>query len=130
MPTFLNPNSLAMPRSSFSHGVMHGPPLKRLLISGQVGANRNGEVGHGLAEQTETVFDNIEAVLRSADMGLLDLVKLTIFCVPLDGGAIVRDIRDRRLATHRPASSFLYVSALANPACLIEIEGEAICEFR
>ena len=128
MPEFLNPENVSRPASRFSQGVVHGPVHKRLLISGQVGARADGVVVDGLAAQTELVFDNIEAVLARAEMTLAHLVKLTIFCVAPGDPGLVREIRNRRLGSHAPASTVVLVAGLANPAYLIEIEGEAIEE--
>jgi 2-iminobutanoate/2-iminopropanoate deaminase len=126
--TYLNPDSVSRPASRFSQGVLHGPVAKRLIISGQVGATADGAVVQGLEAQTELVFDNIFAVLEAAGMSLVNLVKLTIFCVMPGNAAAVREIRNRRLGEHCPASTFILVAGLANPAYLIEIEGEAIAE--
>jgi enamine deaminase RidA (YjgF/YER057c/UK114 family) len=128
MPRFLNPSSVSQPASRYSQGVLTGPYVKRLVISGQVGARADGTVVEGLEAQTEQVFDNIFAMLKAADMQPSHLVKLTVFCTVAGGSAVVREIRNRRLGSHSPASTFLQVAGLANPAYLIEIEGEAINE--
>ncbi len=128
MATYLNPNSVSRPTSRFSQGVLHGPISKRLLISGQVGARADGTVVEGLEAQTELVFDNLFAVLNAAGMTKADLVKLTIFSAQAGGAGVVREIRNRRLGDHCPASTFIQVAGLANPAYLIEIEGEAVRE--
>ena len=128
MPVFLNPPTLQKPASRFSQAVLVGPASKRLIISGQVGAKADGTVIDGLAEQTDLVFDNIEAVLKAADMEIRDLVKLVIYCAAPGGAAVVREIRNKRLGIHAPASTFLQVAGLANPKYLVEIEGEAVRE--
>ena len=128
MPIFLNPKGVARPTSRFSQGVLHDPPTRRLLISGQVGARVDGVVVEGLEAQTELIFDNIELVLAEAGMTIRDLVKLTIFCAAPGGAGAVREIRNRRLGDHCPASTFLQVAGLANPAYLVEIGGEALRE--
>jgi 2-iminobutanoate/2-iminopropanoate deaminase len=128
MPRFLNPDAVQQPTSRFSQAVLHGPAARRLIISGQVGAKADGTIVDGLAEQTELIFDNLFAVMRAADMELKDLVKLTIFCCAPGGAQTVREIRNKRLGSHAPASTFVQVAGLANPKYLVEIEGEAIRE--
>ena len=125
---FLNPDTVQQPTSRFSQAVLHGPAARRLIISGQVGAKADGTIVDGLAEQTELIFDNLFAVMRAADMELKDLVKLTIFCCAPGGAQTVREIRNKRLGSHAPASTFVQVAGLANPKYLVEIEGEAIRE--
>lgn len=126
MTEFLNPPGLASPGGRFSQGVMVATAGKRLIMSGQVGATRDGTIADGLSAQTEQIFDNIEVLLDAAGMDLGHVVKLTIFCADPDGAAVIREIRNRRLGNHAPASTFLHVAGLANPAYLVEIEGEAV----
>ncbi len=128
MLEFINPPTVQTPGSRYSQAVVIHPGARRLILSGQVGADATGAIREGLAQQTEQVFDNIEAVLTAAGMQMSDLVKLVIFCAVPGGSAVVREIRNRRLAGHAPASTFLQVAGLANPAYLIEIEGEAARE--
>ena len=128
MPRFLNPDTLQKPGSRFSQGVLIGPPAKRLIISGQVGAQADGTIVEGLEKQTEQVFDNILAMLQAAEMDLKDLVKLVIYCAVPGGSYMVREIRNRRLGAHAPASTFVQVAGLANSQYLVEIEGEAVRE--
>ncbi len=126
MPQFLNPPTLSRPTSRFSQGVLVEAGAERLIISGQVAVKADGTMVHGLAEQTEQIFDNLEALLAAAGMGIANLVKLTIFCVDPAGASTVREIRNRRLGDYAPASTFVQVAGLANPAYLLEIEGEAV----
>ena len=128
MPHFLNPSDVQKPASRFSQGVVVAAGARRLLISGQVGACADGGLAEGLAGQTEQVFDNLEAVLRAAGMEIRHLVKLVIYCTVPDGSPIVREIRNRRLGSHAPASTYLQVAGLANASYLVEIEGEAAIE--
>ena len=126
MPQFLNPPTLSKPTSRFSQGVLVEGGAERLIISGQVAVKADGTMVHGLAEQTEQIFDNLEAILASVGMGIGNLVKLTIFCAAPGGATTVREIRNRRLGSHAPASTFVQVAGLANPDYLVEIEGEAV----
>lgn len=128
MPRFINPPTVQQPAARFSQAVLVESAGKRLIISGQVGANADGTIVDGLDKQTELVFDNVVAVLHAANMELNDLVKLVIYCAVPGGTAVVREIRNRRLGSHAPASTFVQVAGLANPSYLVEIEGEAVRE--
>ncbi len=128
MPQFLNPPTLSTPMARFSQAVLTGPASKRLFISGQVGARVDGTVLDGLAAQTEQVFDNLCAALAAGGMEITDIVKLTIYCTVPGGAAVVREIRNRRLGSHAPASTYVQAAGLANPAYLVEIEAEALRE--
>jgi 2-iminobutanoate/2-iminopropanoate deaminase len=128
MAEFLNPSTLATPGSRFSQGVVVQGPGRRLFISGQVAMKADGTLVEGLEAQTEQVFDNIEALLAAAGMTRHHLVKLVIYCTVPGGSGAVREIRNRRLGDHAPASTFVQVAGLANPHYLVEIEGEAFSE--
>ena len=128
MPTFLNPPALSQPTSRFSQGVLVKATAERLIMSGQVATRPDGTLVEGLAAQTEQVFDNIFALLQAAGMDASHLVKLVIYSAAPGGAGTIREIRNRRLGAHAPASTFVQVAGLANPDYLVEIEGEAVRE--
>ncbi len=126
MPRFLNPATLPQPSSQYSQGVLVGPYSKRLLISGQVGRRPDKSLCEGLAAQAEQAYDNILALVAAAEMTPADIVKLTVYCTQPGSGAVLREVRTRKLGRHAPASTYLQVAGLADPAYLVEIEGEAL----
>lgn len=128
MPRFFNPGTIIAPASRYSQGALHNHSARRLVISGQIGVRPDGSVAEGLEAQMEVAWDNLEAVLAEAGMTVHDLVKITGFCVPPGSVAAFRTVRDRRLAGHAPACTYLENIGLASPAFLFEIEGEAVRE--
>jgi enamine deaminase RidA (YjgF/YER057c/UK114 family) len=73
----------------------------------------------------EQAWRNIFAVLASAGMNAHNLVKITAFLTQREDLADFREVRDRMLREARPASSLIFVSGLADPAWLVEIEAVA-----
>jgi 2-iminobutanoate/2-iminopropanoate deaminase len=128
MPRFLNPPTLTDTGGRYSQGVLHARVAKRLIISGQVGRVPNGAIAEGLEAQTLQALDNVLAAVAAAEMKMTDIVKLTIFCTQRGGVATVREARTKKLGRHAPASTYIEVAGLADPAYLIEIEGEAVRE--
>ncbi len=61
-------------------------------------------------------------------MAVQDLVKIVVYSAVPGAVATYRTIRDRRLGGHLVAATYVEVAALAAPAYLVEIEGEAVCE--
>lgn len=119
-----NPEGVAAP-AFYSHGVEVMAPAKMLFVAGQVGQRADGSVGEGVAEQTRIAIENLGSVLAGADMSFADVVKYTIYMTDpahFDGfvsaGAPL-------LSSPPPATTLLYVKALASPAMLIEIEAVA-----
>jgi enamine deaminase RidA (YjgF/YER057c/UK114 family) len=116
-----DPASIGAPSPSFSYGLEVPPNARWLYVSGQVG-RAQGRVGHGIEEQAEMTWANILAVLASAGMGMTDVVKATAFLTDTANVAGYRAVRDRIQAGHRPASTLVVISALANPEFLVEVE--------
>ncbi len=128
MPRIINPRSIAPPASHYAHGIVHSGRSRRLLISGQVGISLDGTPAPDLTSQMEQAWDNLEAVLREAGMAVQDLVKIVVYATVPGSVGLYRTVRDRRLGGHLLAATYVEVAALASPAYLVEIEGEAICE--
>ena len=105
---------------------------RTVYISGQVAMNAKGEiVGKGdLKAQAVQVFENLKIALAASGAGPKDVVKMSIFVVNFKGAddvAVVRDVRNGFFANvDPPASTFLGISALANPDWMLEIEAIAV----
>jgi 2-iminobutanoate/2-iminopropanoate deaminase len=97
-----------------------------VFVSGQLGL-RPGEselVGEGIAEQTEQVLSNIEAILREAGSSLDRLVKTTVFLTDLGDFTAMNEVYARRVGDAPPARSTVQVAALPSGA-IVEIEAVA-----
>lgn len=117
-----NPKTVAGPFASYSHGV-EVPATGRLLFgAGQAGVDTDGRIGVDIEEQARLVWQNISEVLAGAQMTVANIVQLDMLLVSRDDYAQARAVRDESLGAHRPASTLMYVSGLANQAWLIEID--------
>ncbi len=97
-----------------------------VYTSGQVGFDpASGElVSGGIAEQTEQVLRNLEAVLAAADCSLTDVVKTTVFLKDMNDFAAMNEVYARFLAPSgvvAPARSTVEVARLPRDA-RVEIE--------
>lgn len=128
MPRVINPPAMAPPASRFAHGIVHSARARRLVISGQVGTRIDGSVPESLLEQMECAWDNILAVLTEAGMTRSNLVRICAYVTVPGSVRLYREVRDRRLAGHLCAATYLEVAGLAEPRFLCEIEAEAVCE--
>jgi enamine deaminase RidA (YjgF/YER057c/UK114 family) len=112
-------------RYGYSRAVRVGNVVE---VAGTVAADENGKVvGAGNAyEQAKFIFAKIESALVEAGASLTDVVRTRMFLTDVAfidevgraHGEVFRDIR--------PASTALQISALINPAMLVEIEVTAI----
>jgi len=128
MLTMLEPADAPKPASNYSQGVVYDGPARRLVISGQVGATRDGTILSGFEAQARQALANLEAVLRAGGMTMTDLIKITVYVTGPDRVSTWRKLRDDALRGHAPASTYLQVSGLAHPDFLVEVEGEAVRE--
>jgi enamine deaminase RidA (YjgF/YER057c/UK114 family) len=117
-----NPKGVAGPFASYSHGIELDEPVRFLFGAGQVGVDAHGRIGEGIEEQASLVWQNIESVLGDADMRIDHVVQLTMLLLHREDYAAAREVRERALGEHRPASTLIYVNGLANPQWLIEID--------
>lgn len=120
-----NPATVCPPVSSYSHGIEVLPGARWLHMSGQVAIDLDGSIPETFHEQCELAWQNLYNVLDSAGMNREDLVKLTVFMTDPDDLPAFRAVRDRFLGDARPATTLVFISALARPEWKIEIEGVA-----
>ena len=102
-----------------------------IYLAGQVSSDASGAlVGEGNFEaQAERVFANVKIAVEAAGATMADIVKLNTYIVADVASSEVpkmRAIRGRYLGAGKPpASTLVYVSRLAQPGWLIEIEAVA-----
>ena len=121
----LNPEGVAAP-GPYSHGVEASSIQRMLFVSGQVGIGPDGSLAEGISEQTSVAVENLTAVLADAGMDTSDIAKVTVF---LTDESLLEDFVETGaglLPTPPPATTLVYVKALAAPAMLVEIEAIAV----
>lgn len=99
-------------------------------IAGQIALDRDGKlVGKGDVEaQCRQVYANLRAILEELGGGMQSIVKLTTY---LTNPAHLQSFRNVRNATLRepfPPNTLLFITALASPDYLVEIEAIAVIE--
>ena len=97
-----------------------------VFVSGQL-ALRPGEKelsGGSIQEQTDLIFQNLEAILAEAGSGLDKLVKTTVFLQNLDDFAGMNEVYAAHVGDRPPARSTVEVAKLPS-AALVEIEAIA-----
>lgn len=99
-----------------------------LFCSGQVPIDpKTGEmIRSSITDQTHQVMKNLSAVLEAADLGLGNLVKVSIFLKNMDDFASVNEVYASYLEKPYPARATVQVSRLPLDA---DVEIEAIAEF-
>jgi 2-iminobutanoate/2-iminopropanoate deaminase len=100
-----------------------------VFVSGQLALlpGQKEIVPGGIAEQTEQVLANLEAILAAAGSGLDRIVKTTVFLQRLDDFAAMNEVYARHVGGEPPARSTVEVAKLPSGA-LVEIEAVALAD--
>ena len=126
---YINPDDLSK-NPAFTNVITVTGPVKTIYIGGQDALDASGNiVGKGdIKQQTEQVLKNLQAALKSVDAGLEHIIKWNVYVVegqPIQSGfEAFQQIWGQR--PNPPAISVVYVSALANPDFLVEMDAIAV----
>ncbi len=112
-------------RSNVAHGVEVPAGARLLFTNGQVGTKSDGSTPEATAEQVEVIFDRLKAVLKAADMTLIDIVRFDVYVTDRADIEPFAEVRDRVMGDHKPGATLLVVNGLARPELKIEIEAVA-----
>jgi 2-iminobutanoate/2-iminopropanoate deaminase len=98
-----------------------------VFVSGQLALRPDHAeiVGDDIGEQTEQVFDNLQAILEEAGSGLGKIVKTTVFLTDLGDFAGMNEVYARRVGKPPPARATVEISNLPSGA-KVEIEAIAL----
>jgi 2-iminobutanoate/2-iminopropanoate deaminase len=94
-----------------------------VFCSGQIPLDpETGELKKGtVAEQTELVLTNLQAVLEAAGSSLSRVVKTTVFLSDMNTFAEMNEVYANHFGSHRPARAAVQAAALPK-LCDVEIE--------
>jgi 2-iminobutanoate/2-iminopropanoate deaminase len=97
-----------------------------VFVSGQLALDPgHSEIVGDIGEQTEKVFNNLQAILEEAGSGLDRLVKTTVFLTDLGEFAGMNEVYAKRVGEPFPARATVEISSLPSGAKL-EIEAVAL----
>lgn len=103
---------------------------KQLIVSGQTSVDGQGAPQHAgdMRAQIALSLDNLEAVLKAADMSLSNIVKLGVYATDVDMALANFDLMGQRFgpAGVAPPMTLLGVTRLALPDLMFEIEATAM----
>jgi enamine deaminase RidA (YjgF/YER057c/UK114 family) len=123
---FFNPRDVHPPVGPYSHTVVVPAGAELVFVAGQVGMRADGSVPEAFSDQAEVTFQNLRACLAAHGLGVEAVIKLGVFVLPGQDFKVLRAVRERHFAAHRPTSTTVYVPHLASPAFLIEVEAVAV----
>lgn len=85
-----------------------------LYVSGQIALNpeTNEIIDSNLEAETEQVLNNLEAILKAAEMDFSNVVKTSIFLSDMDYFSKVNELYDKRFSKDYPARETVAVRTL------------------
>ncbi len=91
-----------------------------IYLSGQLPLDPKTEkiISDNIEEQTEQVFNNIEAVLKSAGLELSNVARCSVYLTDMNTFPIMNEIYSKRFGNHKPARETIGVNALALGAAI------------
>ncbi len=113
----INPN--------YSQGIETAPGMRIVAVAGQTGTNKDGTVPDGIGAQADQAWANVMAVLAEAGMGAGDIIHYTSYLVAGTEQGPYDEARLRHLGDARPASTKIFISGLARPGMLCEVQAFA-----
>ena len=130
---YINPNNL-FPSLPYGFSQIVVATGKRMVfISGQTAWDERKDIvgGDSVLEQARQAFRNLEKAMAATGGTLKDIVTLRIYVVDYQaecGTEVGTILRETFSPQNPPASTWIGVSALADPEFLIEIEATAVLE--
>lgn len=118
----MNPEGVAPPFRHYVHAIEVPPNCRWLSISGQIGVAPDGTVPDGITAQSELAWANNLKILEANGMGIENIVKVIQYLTRVEDRDAHFEVRNRYLGVHTPTSTLLFVSALAQPEFVVEVE--------
>src|SRR5262245_6740600 len=130
---YLNPDSLFPSLPYGFSQIVTATGRKTVFISGQTAWDERKDIvgGDSVLEQARQAFRNLEKAMGAVGGTLKDIVALRIYIVDYQaecGTAVGTVLREVFASENPPASTWIGVSALADPEFLIEIEATAVLD--
>jgi len=118
----LTPSSIIPPFAKYSHGLEVPSGYRWLFCSGQLGISLNAEIPEGTEAQTRLCFENVEAILTEAGMGMEHIVRINAYVTGREHLPAYMKVRDELFSEPAPASTLMIVSGFAREVFTVEIE--------
>jgi len=119
----INPGHIAPPyKNRYSHAIEVPAGARMLFISGTVGVKPDGSVPPEFPAQVETVMQNLTEILKASGMDWSDVVKFQGFLTGPADLTTFAEVRQKYFAAQKPAMTVVWVSGLADPRWMVEVD--------
>lgn len=126
----INSREYHVPLTGFSQMIAAPARGTFLFVSGLTARTADGTIVHlgDYGGQTRQVFDNMRAILATAEASLDDVVQIHIYLREIDRWPEVEAVSQEYWGTTHPASTAVQISRLWDERQLIEIEAIALID--
>ena len=122
----ITPAGICPPFGRYSHAREVPAHWRTLVLSGQLGVDREDNAPASAGAQADLCFFNIGEILKAGDMGPGDIIRVTGYLTDIADRVAYMAARDRFLAdvpeACLPASTLLVVAGLARADLKVEVE--------
>ena len=126
--TAINPWDWSI-KLGYNQAEIIGGTTRQVICAGQTAVDENGNPQHldDMRAQISLALDNLDAVLKEAEMNLGNVIRLGIYTTDVDEALKNFDLMGMRFGPHQvaPPMTLLGVTRLAIPGLLFEIEATA-----
>lgn len=112
-------------KSGYSQAVAVSGYKRTLYVSGQIPVRQDGTVPGTFTEQAEQAWENVEAQLKAAGMGMGNIVRHTTYLSDRKYCTKNSEVRRRFLQEFQPALTVI-ITDIFDEAWLLEIEAVAV----
>ncbi len=120
-----NPPEVFPPYRCYAHAIEVSAGLRTLYISGLNGFHTDGKtLPVSFEEQAELIYQHLGMILKSADMGMSNLVSLRVYLADAKDDEANVLMRVKHLGSHRVALTVV-CSQLLDPRWKLEMEAVA-----
>lgn len=124
-----NPPSVRAPFGHYNHGLFVPPGASLLVTSGQLGIRPDETIPPDVSGQAEICFEAIGAILKEADMGFEDIIRISGFVTRREDFPDYMAVRDRYTGSLKPVSTLLVVGGFTREEFMVEVEVTAAKVF-
>jgi enamine deaminase RidA (YjgF/YER057c/UK114 family) len=126
----VNPPELGEPRG-FAHGIITAAGGRILFVAGQIGTIEGTSTGpDDFLAQFDRALARVLVVVNAAGGHADQIARMTVYVTSMEryraSRSALRDLWQRRLASHYPAIALVEVTALVDPHAMVEIEATAV----
>ncbi|WP_456275150.1 RidA family protein [Bacillus sp. AK128] len=121
----LNPKNVAPPIAQYHHVTVIPRNAELIVLSGQVGNDKDGSIPVDTETQFSNALDNIKSILLSEGIDTNSIFKIYIWLTEKMNRESYTQKWSEFHHQSPPATTLAYVAALAKPEIKVEVEARA-----